>query len=66
MMFYRRGKDCGKSFLTTTNRNKHEKSKGHWSEESVSLSLIAIYFCLFVHLGVAIPLQSINATLRSI
>ena len=33
MVFYCRGKDCGKSFSTTTNRNKHEKSKGHWSEK---------------------------------
>ena len=33
MVFYCRGEDCGKSFSTTTNRNKHEKSKGHWSEK---------------------------------
>ena len=33
MVFYCRGKDCGKFFSTTTNRNKHEKSKGHWSEK---------------------------------
>ena len=33
MVLYCRGKDCGKSFSTTTNRNKHEKSKGHWSEK---------------------------------
>ena len=33
MVFYCRGEDCGKSFSTATNRNKHEKSKGHWSEK---------------------------------
>ena len=33
MVFYCRGKDCRKSFSTTTNRNKHEKSKGHWPKK---------------------------------
>ena len=27
-----RGNDCHKSFSTSYNRNKHEKAKGHWSE----------------------------------
>ena len=33
MVLDSRSKDCGKRFSTTTNRNKYEKSKGHWSEK---------------------------------
>ena len=33
IVFYCRGKDCGKNFSTTANKNKHDKLKGHWSEK---------------------------------
>ena len=33
MVYLCRGKECGKSFSITFNRNKHEKAKGHWSEK---------------------------------
>ena len=33
MVYFCLGKECGKSFSTTFNRNKHEKAKGHWSEK---------------------------------
>ena len=48
MVFYCRGKDCGKSFSTTTNRNKHEKSKGHWSKKKSIIEFdsdISLFVC---------------------
>ena len=48
MVFYCRGKDCGKSFSTTTNRNKHEKSKGHWPEKKCIIdfdSNLSLFVC---------------------
>ena len=37
MVYLCRGKECGKSFPTTFNRNKHEKTKGHWSEMKITV-----------------------------
>ena len=48
--------------IETSKRNRKDTGL----RKSVSLSLIGIYLCLFVNLRVVIPLQSINATLRSI
>ena len=66
MVFYCRGKDCGKVFQQQQIETSMRNRKDTGLRKSVSLTLIAIYLCLFVHLRVVIPLQSINATLRSI
>ena len=32
MVYHCRSEDCRKAFSSASNRNKHEKSKGHWSK----------------------------------
>ena len=48
MVFYCRGKDYGKIFSTTTNRNKYEKPKGHWFEKKCIIefdSNLSLFVC---------------------
>ena len=48
MVFYCCAKDGGKKSSTTTNRNKHEKSKGHWSEKKCIIefdSNLSLFVC---------------------
>ena len=48
MVFYCRGKDYGKFFSTTTNRNKYEKPKGHWFEKKCIIefdSNLSLFVC---------------------
>ena len=48
MVFYCRGKDYGKNFSTTTNRNKYEKPKGRWFEKKCIIefdSNLSLFVC---------------------